>query len=340
MATTTDGSEIPAAGDRVPAAAARTGLGPLASTVRLWAVGLNTFREAVRDKVLYGVLAFAGALLLFTLALAELSLNERERIVHDIGLASISLFAVVIAVFLGSSLLYKEIDRKTLYIILPRPLRRHEFVVGKFVGIAVTALVFIAIMGAIELWVLAVLAQAPWPLLASVVVLAAGVLALALVRARDRTAVLVPWSLALVLGGAGVAASAGVGLTPVLAALLLIFVEVLVVSAVALFFSAFSTPFLTGALTVGVWVVGRSADEMADMRSELLTDAMKAFLRGVARVVPNFHLFVPGRHLLSGEADLSGGVGAYLLSTVGYGVAYAALLLIAAAIVFRRRDLL
>ncbi|MCA9600790.1 MAG: hypothetical protein KC417_02125, partial [Myxococcales bacterium] len=82
---------------------------------RIYAVAINTFREAVRDKVLYGVLAFATAVLLFTLALAQLSLNQQLRVVLDVGLASISLFSVMVAIFLGSSLLYKEIERKTLY---------------------------------------------------------------------------------------------------------------------------------------------------------------------------------------------------------------------------------
>lgn len=91
---------------------------------RILAIALNTFREAVRDKVLYGVVGIASAFLVFTLALAELSLNQQARVVTDIGLASISVFSVVVAVFLGSSLLYKEIERKTLYVILPKPIER------------------------------------------------------------------------------------------------------------------------------------------------------------------------------------------------------------------------
>jgi len=105
------------------------------------AVAVNTFREAVRDRVLYGVLGLASLVLLFTLVLAELSLDQQRRIVLDLGLASISLFSVLAAVFLGSSLLYKEIERKTLYVILPKPIRRHEFLLGKYFGIALTAFV-------------------------------------------------------------------------------------------------------------------------------------------------------------------------------------------------------
>ncbi len=134
---------------------------------RTWAIAINTFREAVRDKVLHGVLGFACAILVFTLALAELSLHQQRRVVLDVGLASISFFSVVIAVFLGSSLLYKEIERKTLYVILPKPIRRHELLLGKYVGIVVTAAVFIGIMGAVQLWLTAVHAGASIALLAT-----------------------------------------------------------------------------------------------------------------------------------------------------------------------------
>ena len=307
---------------------------------RIWAIAINTFREAVRDKVLYGVLGFAGGVLLLTLALAELSLHQQRRVVLDVGLASISLFSVVIAIFLGSSLLYKEIERKTLYVILPKPIRRWEFLLGKYAGIAVTALVFVAIMGAIQLWVTAVQAGAAPGLVVAVPLVGLATLGVALWRARDRTAVLLPWSLALLAGAAGLCGSTDANVGAILAALLLTVGEVLVLGAVALLFSSFSTPFLTGALSFGVWLVGRSADEMATMRTDALGEGVKALLRGLARVVPNFHLFVPGRHALTAEGALEGGVGLYLATTLGYGVSYAAVLLLAAALIFRRRDFL
>ena len=305
---------------------------------RTWAIAINTFREAVRDKVLHGVLGFASAILLFTLALAELSLHQQRRVVLDVGLASISFFSVVIAIFLGSSLLYKEIERKTLYVILPKPIHRHEFLLGKYLGIVVTAAVFIAIMGAIQLWLTALHAGAPAAPVLLFPVVAPALLGLAMWRARDRTAVLVPWALVTLAGAAALCAMTDVDLAAILAALLLVFGEVIVLSAVALLFSSFSTPFLTGALTLGVWVVGRSADEMADMRSSAIADSIESLLRVLARVVPNFHLFVPGRHVLTEEVAVSGGLGMYLATTMGYALVYAGVLLLAAALIFRRRD--
>jgi Cu-processing system permease protein len=311
---------------------------------RIWAVAINTFREAVRDKVLYGVLGFACAVLLLSLALAELSLHQQRRVVLDIGIASISLFSVVIAIFLGSSLLYKEIEKKTLYVILPKPIRRWEFLLGKYLGIVLTAAVFIALMGGIQLWVTSVQADegvidAAYFLRALRFPLLGGV-ALGLIawRLRESGVLLALAAVGLLGLGGGLAASQGVDVPPILAALVLVLGEVVVLSAVAMLFGSFSTPFLTGALSFGVWLVGRSADEMADMRSEAVSEAVKALLRGLARVVPNFHLFVPGRDLLTGE--LEGGAGPYLLTTSAYGLVYAALLLFAAALIFRRRDFL
>ncbi|MDQ3032610.1 MAG: ABC transporter permease subunit [Myxococcota bacterium] len=306
---------------------------------RVWAIAINTFREAVRDRVLYGVLGFAIAVLLFTLAIAQLSLDQEERVVHDLGLAAISFFSVVVAVFLGSSLLYKEIERKTLYVILPKPIRRHEFLIGKYLGITITAVVFVAIMGAIQLWIASVQAEASPALLAAVPLALVGLLAVAIWRARDRTSVLLPWSLVALGASAGLAASADVALVPVVASLVLDVGEVAVVAGIAVFFSSFSTPFLTGVLTVGVWLVGRSADEMATMRSTVLPDAVRDLLHGLAWIVPNLNLFVPPRRALLETID---GIGPleYVAGTMAYGALYAGVLVVLACLVFRRRDLL
>ncbi len=306
--------------------------------LRVWAIAINTFREAVRDKVLSGVLAFASFVLLFTLALAELSAHEQRRVVLDLGLASISMFSVVIAIFLGASLLYKEIEKKTLYVILPKPIHRHEFLLGKYLGIAVTAAVFIAIMGAIQLWVTAIEAGASGVLLIALPIGALATLGIAARRARDRTSIVLPWALATLAAAAAVCATTDVELFGIVSALLLTFGEVLVLGAVALFFSSFSTPFLTGVLSFGIWLTGRWADQLAAMRWRALGEPVNALLRALAHVVPNFHLFVPGQHVLTGEVPIEGGIPLYLATTMGYALLYAALTLVAAALIFRRRD--
>lgn len=315
---------------------------------RILAVAVNTFREAVRDRVLYGVLGLATALLLFTLVLAEISLDQQRRMVLDIGLASISCFSVLASVFLGSSLLYKEIERKTLYVILPKPIRRHEFLLGKYFGIALTVFVFVAVQGAVQLLVSSLQAGASTLLVLAVAALGPCALALMMWKASDRTAVIVPWACLLFAAAAWLAHTTNLALAPTTAALALTLNEVLLLTAVALFFSAFSTPFLTALFTTGVWVVGRNADGMVTTKSNMIPAAVKSMLSELVKVWPNFNLFVPGRYALEGHftdpAPLgltwAGGAFGYVANASIYALAYASVVLFLAAAVFQRRDLL
>jgi Cu-processing system permease protein len=307
---------------------------------RIAAVAVNTFREAVRDRVLLGMIGVALLILIFTLALAELSLHQERRIVLDLGLASVSLFSAVVSVFLGSSLLYKEIDRKTLYVILPKPIRRYEFLLGKCFGIVLTVSVFVFVMGAVQLWVTAVQAGGSgWMLALSAVGLPL-LMGLMIWRARDRTAVLVPGSIVAFAVCALLAAEAGVKLMPILYALALVIGEVLLVTSVALLFSSFSTPFLTALFTLGIWVAGRSADFMATMKSKALPEQIRAGLKVLAEIVPNFNLFVPGRHTLETPIDAVAGPLSYVGTTLAYTAIYSAILLLLASLFFQRRDFL
>jgi ABC-type transport system involved in multi-copper enzyme maturation permease subunit len=304
------------------------------------AVAVNTFREAVRDRVLYGVMGIATFVLFFTLVLAEISLDQQRRIVLDVGLASISIFSVLVSVFLGSSLLYKEIERKTLYVILPKPIHRHEFLLGKYFGIVLTVAVFIALQGSVQICVTAYQAGGSLLSVMSVLVgmpIAFGLLAL---RARDRAALALPWSLATLAVAAWVAGLANVPLTAILAALALTLGEVMMLTAVALVFSAFSTPFVTALLTVGVWFAGRSADAMISMKSKSIPMFVRDALGELVRFWPNFNVFVPGRHTLELQLTQGAGPVSYVGNTLLYAVAYSVVLLLIAALIFRRRDFL
>ncbi|MEZ4287331.1 MAG: ABC transporter permease subunit [Polyangiales bacterium] len=312
--------------------------GGMIRITRVYAIALNTFREAVRDKVLYGVLAIASLVLLLTLALAQLSLDQQARVIVDLGMASISLFSVIIAVFLGSSLLYKEIERKTLYVILPKPIYRYEFLFGKYLGIVMTAVVFVSVMGAIQLWVTAYQGEAPLRWLIGVPLAWLAVFSLLMWRARDRTAALLPMSLLALGAGAWLVTQSSIELMPLIASLCLNVGEVSVLTAIALLFSSFSTPFLTGAFTLGVWLVGRSAHTMVSVKSSVLTDEIKTFLRWLAEVIPNFDLFVPGRSALIALKAQYGGPWLYVGTTLGYASLYTIGILIVAALIFRRRD--
>jgi ABC-type transport system involved in multi-copper enzyme maturation permease subunit len=115
---------------------------------RLLAVAANTFRETVRERVLYNLVFFALAMTLSGLLLSQLSIRQDEKIIKDIGLAAMDLFGTLIAVFIGVGLVSKEIERRSLYPLLAKPLSRDELFLGKFAGLAFTVLVNLAVMTA------------------------------------------------------------------------------------------------------------------------------------------------------------------------------------------------
>jgi len=115
---------------------------------RILAVAANTYRETVRERVLYNLVLFAVLMTLSGLLMKQLSIRQDERIIKDIGLAAMELFGTLIAVFMGVGLVSKEIERRSLYPLLAKPLGRSEFILGKFAGLGFTLLVNVAVMTA------------------------------------------------------------------------------------------------------------------------------------------------------------------------------------------------
>jgi ABC-type transport system involved in multi-copper enzyme maturation permease subunit len=110
-------------------------------SARILHIAANTFREAVRDRVLYNLIAFALLLSGVAIFIGQISINIERLVVIDLGLTTVSLFGIVIAIFIGIGLVSKEIEKRTLYTVLSRPVRRWEFIVGKFLGLAGTLIV-------------------------------------------------------------------------------------------------------------------------------------------------------------------------------------------------------
>jgi ABC-type transport system involved in multi-copper enzyme maturation permease subunit len=115
---------------------------------RVSTIAANTFREAVRDRVLYNLIVFAVMMVGAALVLGQITVDIERLFLVNMGLSAISVFGAVIAIFIGIGLVSKEIDKKTLYTILSRPVRRWEFIVGKFLGLNTTLLVNTAVMAA------------------------------------------------------------------------------------------------------------------------------------------------------------------------------------------------
>lgn len=113
---------------------------------RILSIGLNTFRETLREKLLYNLLIFALLMIGSSILLSRLTLGDANRLILDLGLASINLFGVIIAIFVGIGLVSKEIDKKTIYTIVSKPVPRYEFLLGKYLGLCITLLTNTVIM--------------------------------------------------------------------------------------------------------------------------------------------------------------------------------------------------
>src|SRR5256714_566391 len=127
---------------------AATSTSIIGSITCLLAIARNAFREAVRDRVLYNLVLFVLLLTAGAIFLGELSAGQETKIIIDLGLSAMLLFGVFIAIFVGVGLVYKEIERRTLYAILSKPIGRGQFLLGKYLGLCLTLLVNVIIMGA------------------------------------------------------------------------------------------------------------------------------------------------------------------------------------------------
>jgi ABC-type transport system involved in multi-copper enzyme maturation permease subunit len=263
---------------------------------RVWALALNTFREAVRNKVLYVLLLFAMVLFGLTYFFSQGALHEQLRVIRDVGLVGIELVGALIAIFIGVNLVYKELDRKTVFALIPKPIHRYEFVLGKYAGMLLTLAVLMAIM---TLTLFAVLA----------------------------------------LGAAVFAGDNDSG--TVVRAILLIFGEVAVITAVAVLFSSFSSPILSGALTLGIFVVGHFTPELRELIAKVESAPMRGILRAGMRTFPDLHLFYVSGSMVGGHHVSVHGAyvdWSYVAMAGLYGALYASVAIALAMIIFSRRD--
>ena len=240
---------------------------------RIWVLASNTYREAVRDKLLYNLLLFAALMIASSILLAQVQIGKDDRIYRDVGLSAISFFGVLIAIFVGINLVHKELSTKTVYTMLAKPVRRWEFLLGKYFGLLSLLAVEVAIMSACFLGVLV-------------------------------------WSIAL------------------------IYCELALVTAIAMFFSSFTTPYLSGMFTIALWIIGHL---LADLRAF----GSKSEMPGLRELLEALYWTLPNLDRLDIKADASAGkpidlarVGAAAL----YAWLYSFVLMSGATLLFQRRD--
>ena len=247
------------------------------------AIAANTFREAIRDRILYLLLAFALLMIASSLVLSLLTVGSREKIIQDLGLSAISLFGVLTAIFVGVGLVFKEIDRRTIYTIVTKPVGRAQFILGKYLGLALTLTVNLVVMTAGFYTLLAIEGSA---------------------RAR------------------------------LLPAVLLTLFELLVVTAVAIFFSSFSTPILSALFTLSCYLVGHLTWSLRLLQGRLHAGWGRALCEVLYWVLPNLERFNIKAEAVHGAPVTAGEMVLAML----YGVAYATLVIAAACACFQRRD--
>lgn len=260
-------------------------------------VAVNVFKESIRDKILYNLVVFAVLLIAGSYLIGQMTAGSDMKIIKDLGLASIGTFGRLIAIFIGIGLVWKEVERRSIYSLLSKPLRRSDFILGKYAGLVLTLFVNVAVMTAAFYVLLAVMnttftddVRATWP-----------------APALDPR---------------------------ILEAVLLIFVELTVLTAIALFFSTFSSPFLSAVLTLALWVAGYFNADLRNFESVTSSPVAIWMTRALYYVLPNFSALNVTAQVVQGEPVPA----VYVGWTIAYAVTYVAVLLVASVAIFARRD--
>lgn len=261
------------------------------------AIALNTFREAVRDRVFYNLVLFAVLLVGASVVIGQLAAGQDVKIIKDIGLAAASIFGVGIAIFIGIQLVAREVERRSIYAVLSKPVGRPAFLLGKYLGLLVTLGVNILVMAAALMLVLGLYQWMTPP--------------------------------------EGRAIWGRPPLDPrLLLALALIYLELAVVTAVALLFSTYSSALLSASFTAAIWVAGHFVGDLRALDAVGVGAATSWSAYLVSWLLPNLALFDVKAEVVHGLPLASG----HLLYALAYATCYIGAVLSLATVVFGRRE--
>jgi len=263
----------------------------------IWLVAHAVFRESVRDRVPYSIVVFAILMIAASYLISQLTAGQDLKIIKDLGLAALSVFGLLIAVFIGVGLVSKEVDRRSVYALLTKPVSRVTFILGKFTGLAMTLAVNLSVM-TVALYLVLFYAdytatpglRASWP-----------------APAADPR---------------------------LLVSIVLIFAELMLVTAVALFFSTYSSPLWATLLTLGLWVTGHFNTDLRHFENVVDSQPLIWIARAIYYLIPNLAPFDVKSEVVHGvPVALS-----HVAYTLAYAGAYIGAVLSAAAAIFTRRD--
>lgn len=220
---------------------------------RILSVAHNTFMEAIRDRVLYSLVLFALLMIVSSLVFASISAEQYNKIVKDLGLTAISVIGILISVFLGIGLVYKEVEKKTVYNIFSKPIRRYEFILGKYLGLGLT--LFIITLGmALILFLIVLYIEIKY----------AGLIS-------------------FYYGGHFYAEFFN--------AIYFEYLEFLIIIGIALVFSSFTTPVMSALFTFFVFAIGRFSSDIRLFAEEIKNPVTAVFSEVIYRVIPNLEKF-------------------------------------------------
>jgi len=260
-------------------------------------IAVNVFRESVRDRVLYNLVLFAILLMGVSFLIGELTAGQDIKVIKDLGLAAMSIFGLFIAVFIGIGLVSKEVEKKSIYSLLSKPISRQQFIIGKFLGLVLTLAVNLAVMTIAYYAVLGLMA----------------------------------WK----AGGLFLPGWEAPALDPaLLKAVAMIFLQLVMVTAIAILFSTFSSPILSAALTFGLYVAGQFSGDLRHFDTVISSRPALWLTRVLYYLLPNFaplDLKAAVVHALPVPAGLA-------LLNAAYACAYISALLVGATLIFMRRD--
>lgn len=252
--------------------------------MKIVVIALNTFRETVREKVLYNLLFFALLMIGSSVLLSTLTIGEQSKIIMDIGLASINIFGILISIFVGIGLVSKEIEKKTIYTIISKPIYRYQFLLGKYLGLLITLFVNTSIM---------------------------------------------------VIGFFAVLILMNYNITPdMMKAILLIFIELMVVTAIALMFSTFTSSTLSAIFTIAIYIIGHLVGDLKVMAAKLGNPIITFLLDALYYILPNLENFnIKGEVVHNIPLDPY-----FIVMSVLYGLLYIIMIITSSVIIFQRRD--
>ena len=260
-------------------------------------IAVSVFRESVRDKVLYNLVLFAVLLIGISYLLSQLTAGQDVKIIKDLGLAAMSVFGLFIALFIGVGLVSKEVEKRSIYSLLAKPIRRQQFVIGKYLGLVLTLAVNLAIMVAALYGVLAAVAwmDGAW------------------FRPHWEAPALDP---------------------ALLKAVVMIFLQLAIITALAVLFSTFSSPMLAAGLTFGLYVVGHFNADLRNFEAVVDSRPIAYLARALYYVLPNLAPLDIKDQVVHAIPVPS----AYLLLNTLYATIYVSALLAIATFIFVRRD--